>query len=305
MGMHKWYHNEPILQAFVNELGPQEAPKAFRQFVNMTSPTSPQTRFPQHVLNAPSRDMLQRRRKPLPPHRGEPPPEQTPYPYGMPPIARQNIENLWRTGALDPIKNPKPARFIENLLGNLQPGTMDTHAFRNVAMRTGDKRFLEGSISENFTGDPNNPSDFVKRFGTLKQDAEGKWKVFYNPRKLHDEGKLTMAEAKQIPTFWASKPNENEYKAVEELYRRLGAEHELRLPTADAQAAAWGGAGELTGLGSPPVTVPEVMNRRLEFTARMRGEDSRETLRKMIRAQAPLLTVGGAVALPALRERAE
>jgi hypothetical protein len=83
------------------------------------------------------------------------------------------------------------------------------------------------------------------------------------------------------------------------MYQNLG--KEFNLAPAQAQAAAWAGAGKLTGLGSPPThTFQQLLNQRIEYTARMRGEDPQETLRKVIRGQAPLLGLGGAALAPAV-----
>jgi hypothetical protein len=222
-------------------------------------------------------------------------PPKNPYPYGhvAQNLHRGNVENLRDTGTWDVLKNPKPASFSANLQGNLVPGTMDTHAFRNIAMRTGDPRFLETSLSEQMKpGVTPSPDSMIARYGDVRESPKGP-KVVYRPQQLLKEGRLTMDEAQNIPYFWANQPNPNEYGAAEDLYRGIGAARGL--PTADTQAAAWAGAGELTGLGTvPDKTFSELLNERIMYTAKMRGHSPRQVLSDLIRGRKPLLGLAGA-----------
>lgn len=296
MGVSDWYHNEPLRRAFVGELGEDEGTKAFREFADMVSATSPRSDVPINIRNASYYYMHARQ--------GEPLPEELPYPYGhvAQNLHRQNFETLTgaRPGALsagatetgtgwDIYKNPKPASFSQNLQGNLEPGTIDTHAFRNIAMRTKDPAFLETSLSRVYkAGNDPKVDSLVKRYGEVRRRGD-KMIVTFRPQQLYERGKLTMEDALKIPTFWTSKPNPSEYAAAEELYHRLG--KKKGLPTADTQAAAWAGAGEMTGLGTVGThTFPELFNERVLYTARMRGEDPRKTLRDFIRGEKPLLS---------------
>jgi hypothetical protein len=318
MGADKWYHTEPLRQAFAKEFaGSNSDPggaRAFQQFMDKVAATSPRSDVPTNIRNASYYYGLARR--------GEDLPETLPYPYGhvAQNLHRQNFANLSAAAAERPgsgwnvLQNPKPASFAQNLTGNLEPVTVDTHAFRNIGMRTEDPRFLATSIRSKIkkTGSAaaddeagamaSNPT-MVSKYGEV--DPKDPSVVTFRPRKLFNEGKLSMADAKNIPSFWDSKPTDNEYAAVENFYRQLAREHGLA--PADAQAAAWAGGGKLTGLGSPPAkTFPEMFNERVAYTARMRGEDPKDTLRKMIRGQAPLLGLAGtAAALAAGNRRAE
>ena len=70
----------------------------------------------------------------------------------------------------------------------------------------------------------------------------------------------------------------------------------MGMDPADAQSAAWAGAGKLTGLGTPPdKTFGQMHNERVLLTAKLRGEDPADTLRKLIRREAPLFAQGGTV----------
>jgi hypothetical protein len=155
LGADKWYHNEPVRQAFIKELGKVQGPKDYASFMDMVAATSPRSDVPTNIRNASfyygqgGGDL----------------PEKLPYPYGhvAQNLHRQNYETLSapRGAPLssdvpaaatgwDIFKNPKPASFSQNLQGNLVPGTMDTHAFRNIGMRTKDPRFLETSVSAKY-----------------------------------------------------------------------------------------------------------------------------------------------------------
>jgi hypothetical protein len=296
LGADKWYHNNPILEAFVQELGDDTGRRSFKEYMDYVAATSPRSDVSTNIRNASYYYANSQKgvEKPLP------------YPYGH--VAQnlhiQNAERIRADGGWDVYKNPKPASFSENLQGNLEPGTIDTHAFRNIGMRTKDPRFLETSISQPFKGtaadlstlEPEQAAllSMAQRLGEISSDGK---KVVFRPQKLLKEGKMSMEDALNTPAFWSSKPNENEYAAAEALYKQLGSE--FKLPTADAQAAAWSGAGDLTGLASPATkTFPQLFNERVLYTAKMRGEDPQETLRAFIRKERPLLSVATPVGAP-------
>jgi hypothetical protein len=194
------------------------------------------------------------------------------------------------------MQNPKPASFSQNLQGNLVPVTVDTHAFRNIGMRTNDPRFLETTISEKYKPGKDPGTDtLVSRYG---EPGRQEGTVVFRPQQLYKGGKLDLDEAKSIPKFWASKPNENEYGASEKFYTELG--RRQGLTPADAQAAAWAGGGELTGLGTvADKTFPEMLNERITYTARMRGEDPKKVLDDLVHQRRPLLGIGAAGAVGA------
>ncbi len=294
MGADKWYHTQPIRDAFIAELGPERGAEQFRRYMDYVAATSPRSDVATNIRNASYYYS-----------RGDEPTVKADlrYPYGhmAQNLHLQNVGTI-QSGGFNVLRNPKPASFSENLQGNLVPVTVDTHAFRNIGMRTRDPEFLETSISvPNKTGKAATNLDeedlallnMAQRYGEVSEDGKS---IIFRPQKLYQEGRLTMEDALQIPSFWASKPRENEYAAAEQLYARIGREFDLR--PADTQSAAWSGAGELTGLGSPATrTFPQLFNERVEYTARMRGEDPADTLRMFIRGEKPLLSLGaGALA---------
>ena len=282
-GADKWYHTEPVRQAFISALGGEQGPQEFARFMNTVAATSPRSDVPTNIRNA-SYYYGQGAG-------GGALPDKLSYPYGhvAQNLHRQNFNTI-SNGGWDIMQNPKPASFSQNLQGNLSPVTVDTHAFRNIGMRTGDPRFLDTQVSAMTKGDTG-PNSLVSRFGEINRPGI----VTYKPQQLFNEGRLSMDEAKNIPSFWRAAPRANEYGAAEDLYTKLGAEHGLS--PADAQAAAWSGGGNMTGLASPPThTFPELLNERILYTARMRGEDPQDTLRDFITGKKPLLSIAGAAA---------
>jgi hypothetical protein len=283
-GADKWYHNEPVRREFIKELGEVRGPIEYARFMDMVAATSPRSDVPTNIRNASFYYMMSGK-KGLP--------EELPYPYGhvAQNLHRQNYATVTSPEGWDIFKNTKPASFSVNLQGNLVPGTMDTHAFRNIGMRTNDPRFLETSVSAKYKQGTDPTKDtIVNKYGERKGDT-----VVFRPQQLQESGRLKMDDALQIPYFWTAKPNANEYGAAEKLYSDVG--RDFKLPTADTQGAAWAGGGELTGLGTVPThTFPQLLNERILYTAKMRGEDPRKTLSNFIRKKAPLLVIPAAAA---------
>jgi hypothetical protein len=285
-GVRDWYHTEPIRQEFLKTIGPDQGEDAFKKYMDYVAATSPRSDVPTNIRNASYY------------YAGGDPTKTNPYPYGhiAQKLHKQNVTNLDENGGWDAMQNPKPASFAENLRGNLEPVTVDTHAFRNIGMRTGDPRFLETSLSNIYKKGSDPAADTMAgKYGELQDTPKGTV-VTYRPQQLVKEGKMTMAEAQKIPSFWTAKPKDNEYAAAENLYKEVG--NRVGMRPADAQAAAWAGAGDMTGLGTVGThTFPELMNERLLFTAKMRGEDPHKVLADFVSGKKPLLSLGGAAAV--------
>jgi hypothetical protein len=146
---------------------------------------------------------------------------------------REYIANL-----ADPVANPKPFSYRQNLGGNYMPRTIDTHDIRNmVGMPTA-----------------------LKTFG--------------------EEGALLPGE----------------YATLENLGAR--AAERAGMPQAMQQGATWIGGAPYTALKSQPIPLVDVLNRRAQVTAAVRGETPWEAWIAHVSGQRPLLS-GGAVPLPA------
>lgn len=271
MGATTFYNADPLRQSFVEELGKRQGVPAFNQYMDFVAATSPRSEVGVNARNASYYYGLARR--------GEPMPEvgtRNPEPYGhlAQRLHQQNAQAVKGAG-WNPLQNPKPASFSQNLSGNFEPGTIDTHAFRAPAMLAEDPRFLAQSF-------------------LLEKGAKPR-----NIRREFEQGKVSMEEALQRPAFWESMPLKTEYGAMEKYYQDLAREMQMR--TAQAQAGGWGAGGAMTGLKSE-ASKPFLgfIEDRLRKTAEERGISMSEALSQMIRGKAPLLSVGGAAAAPAL-----
>jgi hypothetical protein len=230
IGGREWYNAEPLREQFVSELGEAEGNRSFRQYMDMVAANSPRTKVPENIRNASYYYGQIQRGDPIPKQYFSKgywridPATQAPSPYGVMPIHVQNMENAVR-GDLPVLQNPKPSSFVENLAGNQQPVTIDTH---NMRM-------------------------------------------------------LTRGRADQ--------PNPNEYGFLEQLQQQEAAK--MGMTPAQYQASMWIGGGKETGLGSPTDPFLRVFEDRVARTAERRGQSKAQVLRDFIRAQAPLVGVGG------------
>jgi len=311
VGAHRWYHNEPIRQAWIAELGEYQGAREFARLMDYVAATSPQTKVPENIRNASYFYLMTGRELPA----------KLPYPYGSKAqqLHRGNIAKLEQAGSTvgaqhepehrgwDIFTNPKPVSFSEDLQGNLIPIAADTHAMRNLAMRTGDPRWLETQIQE-VTGKGKQPSAWQREWADRITYNEKKniYVITYRPQDLVLKGRMSMKDAGKIPPFWVGQPNKGEYGAVEQFYSDIA--RSVGMAPAEGQAAAWSGAGELTGLGTPPdKTFAQMFNERVMYTSLLRNEQPEDTLRYLIRKQKPLLGFGGAglIGMEGLKEMVE
>jgi hypothetical protein len=268
-GAETFYYNEPLRQAFVEELGKKQGQEGFARYMDYVAATSPRSAIEANARNASYYYGLEKQGLPLP--------DKNPYPYGhmAQQLHRGNVEKIQSGEYFDMVKNPKPMSFSQNLQGNFAPVTVDAHALKLPAMLKADPEFLAGAVK------------LDKKSPTI------------NPTKMFESGELSMEDALQRPVYWASKPNPNEYAAMEQYYKRLAGE--AGMTPAQAQAAAWAAGGPMTGLksvaGDPFMRAVE---NRANVTAAERGISPAEALSQMMRGKAPLLSVGGAATLGGL-----
>lgn len=272
MGGDRWYNADPLRQRFLEVLGP-DGEASFRRYMDYVAATSPRSDVGTNIRNASFYYGRDRSGQGVPAVG-----DKNPQPYGhmAQRLHQMNAERVYGEG-WDPLNNPKPASFVENLVGNQRPATIDTHAFRLPAVHAQDPRFLETAYQS--------AKDAPKR----------------NIQKEVEAGALSMDEAAKTPAFWQTQPKANEYGAMERYYQGLG--KELGMTPAQTQASAWVGGGKLTGLASDESKpfmgfMEEVVMR----TAAKLGQSPREVLTKFIRGEQPLLSLlgGGVVAASAL-----
>jgi len=193
------------------------------------------------------------------------------FPKGYGSLAQKNILENAREfaagGTLDESK--KLGRFHQNLMGNLDPVTVDVMALRGPIMATRDPRWLANAVRSD---GPNGIT--IER-----------------PRELFASGQMTVDDALNRPGFWEPAPKGPEYGAVEDMYR--GVAQKMGIAPAESQAAAWYGSGIEAGLRSQPRTFMQAIEDRVAFTAQQRGETPLQTLAQFIRGDKPLMAIGG------------
>ena len=266
MGGPNWYNTDPLRDKFLQHLGANAGDAAHRKYMDFVAATSPRSKVGENLRNASyyyGREM-----------RGEGMPavgDKNPQPYGhyAQRLHQMNANRVAGPG-WDPLVNPKPASFIENLVGNQRPATIDTHAFRLPAMLARDPRFLE----------------------TAYEASKGSPKL--NIERMVNSGEMTVEDALKTPAYWESQPKKNEYGAMERYYQ--GIARDMGMTPAQTQASAWVGGGKITGLGSDE-SKPflRFFDDRVMDTARAREMDPKDVLRDFITGKAPLYADGGSV----------
>ena len=174
-------------------------------------------------------------------------------------------------GALPP--NKKLGTFYENLLGNLQPVTVDVNAVRGPIIERGDPRWLTSKLVE--------------------KDETGKVTASYKPREMFDTGEMTMREAKQRPGFWEAAPSGSEYAGFEDLWQRGAKRHGVA--PAEAQALGWYGSADVTALKTKPENYVDNLERLIKRTAEQTGKSPTEVMNDMVTGKGFLRKEGGAV----------
>ena len=264
MGGADWYNADPLRQAFIDELGKSGDPR-FKQYMDLVAATSPRSDVGTNVRNASYYYNRLVNGEPMP-DVGTPNPQ--PYGHMAQRLHQQNAQTV-AGGGWDPLRNPKPASFAQDLTGNQQPVAVDTHAFRLPGMLSQDPRFLETAYQSS-------------------KDAPKQ-----NIQQMVLSGQMSMEDALKQPAYWQAQPKANEYEAMEQYYQGLA--QDRGISPAQAQAAAWVGGGQQTGLASD-ASKPFIgfVEDRANKTADVRGLSPAEALSQFIRGKAPLLGVGGA-----------
>lgn len=157
---------------------------------------------------------------------------------------------------LNPSRYPKISSMYENLTGNHTPVTVDMHALRLPAMLARNPNFLKREYRE----------------------------------KL-ESGEISMDDAIANPKYWRN-PYPNEIPFIEQFYKRLGVR--ANLPPDQAQAAAWLGGGDITGLKSGAFkTFMEHFDDRIRRTAIRDGVSEEEVWDRFIKGEIDLAFLDG------------
>jgi hypothetical protein len=273
-----WYRTSPLYEQFQSEYGKSRAEEFFRQLANSISATSPRSKVPQNVKIG-----SYYRWKAGQPGSLDIPPKGSGYGSIAQQTHLRNMRQILEHGGFDPLVNPKPASFSENIIGNEIPVTVDTHNFRAPAMFAEDPRFLANTMPKSAL-EIENPDDIFM--------------PGYKPREAYESGELSMKKALAQPGFWQSAPSKATEYGPLEAWQQERLAPKVGMTPAQFQGNVWVGAGDVTGLGSPPETLLETIAARVLYTAQVMGKSPEEVLRKYVRAEIPLLGIGaGAVTL--------
>lgn len=270
MGGLDWFNAEPLRLAFIDELKALEGGQRFNHFFDLFGATTALSKARENLRNTSFYYTLSDGRRL---------PDVNPYPYGhlAQALHRRNVERVW-SGGLDPLTFPKSVSISANAKGNYLPVTVDSNIFRQAAMLSGDTRFLTTFLP-------------IKSGGSR------------NIRREYNAGLISPEELRQ-PSYWSPAPRKNEYPAMEQYFQ--GIARELGMTPAQAEASAWLGGAELTGLGSDPSKkLMDFYKDSLLRTAIEKNMDPRDVLRRTIRGQLALLTLGGVALVPQLRSPEE
>lgn len=130
LGGKEWYNLEPLRTAFVEELGEEPGTQAFGRYIDYVAATSPRSTVASNIRRGSHFYQLDRNGQPVAGLTNA----DMPKGYGH--IAHNTHDNKLReiqeSGGLLPEKGPKVSSFAENLKGNQQPMTIDTHNYSAV-----------------------------------------------------------------------------------------------------------------------------------------------------------------------------
>jgi hypothetical protein len=268
-GAH-WYNAEPLRQAFVDRLGPEEGNAQFDRYMAIVGATSAGSEVSQNIRAASYYHVMERAGTPVRTSNDL----ISPYGHKMQQAHVSGYRGLDEgdTGTLNPETQPKRSSFVANLGGNQQPVTGDKHFIRLIGMLSQDPAFLNGKT----VADVNYPA-----LGIAKGESRN-WK------EEVQFGRITMEQALQHPHMWQDMPDPNHYGALEAWAQHIASK--MGLTPAQLQAALWVGGGRVTGLRSLPKSFLGIFEHKLYSTADRRGITKEQALDDFIRGRNPLLS---------------
>jgi len=139
------------------------------------------------------------------------------------------------------------------------------------------------------------PKKLGKYFGS--REVDGKTMRYFNAKKAVKEGAVDVDGVADlnIPGMWAEKPNDSEYRALENLMYEIGQARGMTAP--QVQAALWMGAAERTGVDvSSQKTFMEAIRSVADKRAAKEGLTREQVLRRFIRDKGLLAVPGVGVA---------
>ena len=84
---------------------------------------------------------------------------------------------------------------------------------------------------------------------------------------------------------------QTEYAVLSDLYKKVA--ERLGVMPAEAQSLSWFANGDITGLGSAPKSIVELINERIDVTAQATGESKNTIFVGFLEGKIPLLSASG------------
>lgn len=267
-----FYNTGPIVQKAVDLGVPEDvARQQLKRFALNYAATSPRTMTEQNLRNASLVTAKQERGVPIedvigPGGEGM---NEKGYPMMIGPsgIHRKLVDAAAAEG-IDFNTNPKPATFAENVAGNLSGVTVDTHAIRGVLDAMNE--IEPGSIPEGF----------------IKKEFRDQYKN--DPSSLDP---ATMIDDTLGDQMVDGTKMQTEYAVFSDIYKK--AAEILGVSPAEAQSLGWFGSGDRTGLASEMKTVVDLIDDRVDVTAKATGRPKEDVFIDFFSGKIPLLSIGG------------
>ena len=286
LGMREWYGTEPLRQVWLNSGRTEDD---FRNFMGQMASASQRNPVDQqnkmgslmwHLSQTgqlPEDAFLMTNKI----RRGEAPrPAGTAIelPPGYGSLAQGDIFSRGKAiheGKIDEVlpENKKLGTFHRNLMGNLQPVTVDVNAVRGPVIAHRDPAWLTSKLTE--------------------KDELGNVTNVYKPREMLESGEMSLREAAQRPGFWEAAPSGSEYAGFEDLWQRAAKRHGMA--PAEAQALGWYGSADVTALKTKPELYVDNLERLIRRTADQTGKTPNQVMQDMISGKGFLYKEGGEV----------
>lgn len=281
-----FYHTGPIIQKAVDMGVPREqAEKQLYDFALNYAVTSPRTMTEQNLRNASLVATKETLDIPLttivgPGQKTKDGINEKGYPMMIGPTGiHKKLTDEKKLDELNADLNPKPITFAQNVLGNLEGVTVDTHAIRAVFDVMND---LEpGSV----------PIEFI---GGKNAEATKKFREMYTKDPSSLDVSNMIADTLQTQKI-DGKAMQTEYAIFSDLYKKVAELAGVR--PAEAQSLSWFANGQKTGLSSEPKTVVDLINDRVDVTAQILKQDKETVFKKFFEGKLPLLALPASVTL--------
>lgn len=257
-----WYNTEPLRERFGDLYrGPGSSDDAYLRFMQAVGTTSPQNTVMNNVSEATKIMKMLAQGKEIPRSGKE---------AGFSGVAADTRAILSRKkfgqeGGYNVKDSQKTEHFGRSLAGDQSKAVVDAHAMRTLSMAQKDPRYLTNSI---------------------RYQADHGGYENYSPRDLLANGETSMKELLTRPTMWMSAPTDAAYGLAAKPYHK--AADKFGLAPGQAQAAAWYGNADKTGVKTTPHTFNELFEQRLRENALAMNKSPEELLDDVINGRAHL-----------------